>query len=373
MPACTATIAWTDVQDQFGITREALLADVDGKAGGRAVQAVYIAGSIVDGYGNSRSDVDVYVLVDIPAGTSRPAGYEVSVSKGRSIQFDFVPLYQVEGAITELEQRPFEDISMSLMVNQLLHRLLHCVVLRGESTIQRLRQRLIDARYSVFSSLVKQMQVDNALQDAYGAWDARCFETATYNVRHAVHRAFDAVLALHGRTATNEKWVFEKSRQALGSDHPARTRFIELFGRMPAAFDAEAVVPCFSDNLRFLQACFDSIAVHELAAPAPAATTFCSAADQVLRHASVHAGRKNPTIHLRRIRGKNVAHDMALPRRELSDRAGLAWALLSSTATTAEAIRVASDLRPDLFTGLDVSSLAGRLEDAWISAGMLLA
>ena len=54
------TMTWACLSQQFGITHDALLADVRAKVGDHTVHAVYIGGSIADGYSNARSDVDVY-------------------------------------------------------------------------------------------------------------------------------------------------------------------------------------------------------------------------------------------------------------------------------------------------------------------------
>lgn len=366
------TMTWACLSQQFGITHDALLADVRAKVGDHTVHAVYIGGSIADGYSNARSDVDVYVLLDE---ASRPAwngGFEVSRINYRNVlQYDFVSLEQLDKAIGQFENRAFEEASMSLATNQILHRLTRGVVAYGEDVVYRYRERLAAAKYREFSSFAKQMLCENALNDAYGAWESQQFETATVNMRLATQRAFEATLSLYGQTATNEKWVFEKAALALGKEHPAYLRFNDLYKRMPVSFDANGVAGYFDESLAFLRLCFDATVAAALA-PSAQRGEVGELSRIILQNRHLSPSRKNPRIHLKRHKGRNLVHDASILKREMSERATLVWLSLEVVPTITESISAAKLYRPDIFDEKSNAEFATKLEAAWLKTGMLL-
>jgi predicted nucleotidyltransferase len=366
-----SSVTWADVRARLGITREALLADVEAKLDMCLVHGVYVGGSIADGYGNERSDVDVYVLISEASRPPSNGGFEVSMMVHRTLQYDFVSLEQLDKAIEQFEGRAFEDASVSIATNQVLHRLMNGVVVYGPEVVHRYRERLAHARYCAFSSHVKEMQSENALQDAYGAWESQQFETATINIRLATQRAFEAVLSLCGQTATNEKWVFEKAALALGKEHAAYLHFRDLYSRMPARFDPEGVAEYFGDSLAFLQLCFDATVASALV-PSAHGDHLGELSQALLQRTLQGPTRKNCRIHLKRHRGRILVHDAAVPTREMSERAALVWIGLGIVPTLVESVSLAQRLRPDIIDEGSAAGLAPKLEAAWLKTGMLL-
>lgn len=360
---------WEDIQPLVKIHRQQLIAKANAVVAGPA-HAIYVGGSIADGYGNNRSDLDIYVLIDENNRPSSKRGFDFGVLNGKGLQFDFVSHDQLEAAIAQLETKKFEQISMNLSMNQILHRLCNAVVIDGGDTVAGYAERLRNARYLAFSSFVKQEQCENALQDAYGAWDAGQLETATFNLRLATHRAFEAVLSLCGQTATNEKWVFEKASRALGKSHPALAQFTALYLSMPSAFTTDGVGDYFERLLSFMQKCMDAT-LSSLLVPATPRVPFSRLGKSILASSAPAANRRNPRIHLRRVEGRNIVLESAVPGRELSDRAALVWICSWTCDDIEQSVAAAYGARPDLFVGEDVPSLAIKLEANWVRAGML--
>lgn len=369
LPVSGPAPTWEDMQALLKIDREELMARAKAHIKG-PIHAIYIGGSIAEGYGNCRSDLDIYLLIDESQRPPFKGGFAISSINGRSLQFDFVSLDQLEAAVVQLETRPFEQISMSLPTNQILHRLCHCVVIDGAETVARYASRLNGAKYLSFSSFVKQEQCENALQDAYGAWDAGQFETATFNVRLATHRAFEAVLSLRGQTATNEKWVFEKASRALGISHPALRQFKDLYRSMPADFTGAGTRDYFERSLLFMQTCFDA-ALSSAIVPGGAGTPLGGLGERILASNSSSAKRRNFRIHLRRAETSNMVFESGIPRRELSDRAALVWLCSRMCDDMGSAVAIAHGEKPELFEGEDLPSLAAKLDAHWLRTGML--
>jgi len=363
---------WPDIGRKLGIEQSWLLTDVAAKIGNRPIHAVYIGGSLAEGYGNVRSDVDVYVLLDE---SSRPlwrGGFEISVVNSHTLQYVFVSVEQLDAAILQFENRPFENASVSRSLNQILHRLVHSVVVHGDVIVQSYRLRLKAARYSEFSSFVKEMQCENSLVDAYGAWEAGQYETATYNLRLAAIRAFEAVLSLYGQTATNEKWVFEKAVSALGRKHSVYENFVDLYRKMPPSFSSEDVKEYFDNLLAFIQLCFDATTANVLV-PHPTYEQVSNLTQAILKRNFFSLRRqKNSRIHIKRYKNSNLVFQAAIPKRELSDRAALVWLCLGITPTLTESVEMARHSRPDLFLDVNNVELAKKLEAAWVKTGMLV-
>jgi hypothetical protein len=362
---------WSDIGRRLGIEPNWLLADVAAKIGNRPIHAVYIGGSLAEGYGNVRSDVDVYVLVDEISRPLWTGGFELSIVNSHALQYAFVSVEQLDAAILQFENRSFEEASVSRALNQILHRLVHSVVVHGDVIVQRYRSRLNAARYSAFSSFVKEMQCENSLVDAYGAWETGQYETATYNLRLAAIRAFEAVLSLYGQTATNEKWVFEKAALALGKKHPAYEGFVELYRRMPISFSSKDVKEYFDDLLAFVQFCFDATTGNVLMPHSPYEQV-SNLTQAILKRKFFGLRQKNSRIHIKRYKNSNLVCQAAIPKRELSDRAALVWLWLGVASTLVESVEMARDSRPDLFVDVSNVELAKKLEAAWLKTGMLV-
>lgn len=364
---------WDDIADDLPFAREELLADAHRLNDHWHVKAVYAGGSRVDGYGNTRSDLDLYALVEDPVGPPRHDGYVVSLIRGQPIQYDIVTIAFVDQALTQLLADDLDNVQLSATDLKVLHRLVHAVPLLGETILEQCRDRLVQAGFARLCAYRKVAQSLNGLQDAYGAWESRQLETTVYTVRSTVQYALDAVLCLLGETANNDKWIFPRSVRALGAAHPLSLSFRRHYRGIPDSEQTEDVARYLQDALGLAQTCLDTWFATWLEREHTPVHGLGPVARHVMQHSGTY-GVKTPHVFLRRLRDKTVLFHRGRPARELSDRAAALWLCLQGETAAPQALaEVACTLASTQFPDLDGAlALAERLLPAWSAAGYLV-
>ncbi len=362
---------WEDISPAAAFSADQVLVDAAVVGANEHVLAVYVAGSRVEGFGNGRSDVDLFLLVDRPA--ERPRyGHDVSVINGQHLQYDVVSVQFVQRALAELRKEHLEDVDLNRANLQLLHRLCNSVVLSGQEHVAALRAELFDAGFVTFSTYLKLQDCDNSVQDAYGALEAGHTDTAMYSFRQAAQRAFEAVLAVCGETTANEKWVFAKASRALGPSHPLNLRFRSLIACTPVDGDEATVGSYIARAVELTQACQNVVVAQSLSGAADGGR-LSLLAERLAGATTDATHRQRPGTWIRRVRGKNVLCRQGRPAVELGTRAALVW-LGAETGLDGDALaRLLAELRPDLFGSVDLASESvARVEQSLAAAGWLV-
>lgn len=366
---------WADIGSALPFSEKELLVDVARLKQRHPVVAVYVGGSRVDGYGNNRSDVDVYALVDGAAESDSRDGFEVSFIHRQPIQYDYVSVAFVEGAINQLRTLVFEEVRLSIADIRILHRLCKSVAVLGKERIDEYRAQLLEAGFPRFCAYKQALECDNAIQDAYGAWESGHIETAIYMLRTTVQFAFDAVVSLAGETANSGKWIFPRSIRALGQDHPLCLRFRSLYDRIPNVGNSDDVEQCFARSFRFVQVCMDTLYANGVGSATGSTTDELSVlSGHVLKGLDeAIPNRKSPFVFLRRALGKHLLYHRGLLKQELSERAGIVWLCIIGRLSADETATVAAALRPDLFPDeASALELTVKLYRTWTNAEYLL-
>lgn len=206
---------------------------------------LYVSGSTLEGFGNPRSDLDLFLLthsVENFMGRSRDAvtrfggkGPGLIVLPGnpseRTYDIEIHSFTSLERIIRKLaddnDALESMDAAYALALSDLnfLHRLRIGVALYGAETLDALRARVPFERLRSVLAARRLTEYDKAVEDALGALEGRQLETAVWNARHALECAFDAYLASRGETYVSPKWKFEKARRLLGTEHPLFQQF----------------------------------------------------------------------------------------------------------------------------------------------------
>jgi hypothetical protein len=364
---------WSDIESALPFSELELLADVARLRVRHRVRAVYVGGSRADGYGNARSDIDVYALVDEPVVRQPGEGFAVSCIGHRHIQYDFVSIPFLEDAIDQLQSSALEKIRLSTDDLKLLHRLCNSVAVSGCEIVRAYAERVRAAGFARLCAHRKAWECENGIQDAYGAWESGHVETAVYMLRTAVRLALDALVSLCGETANNDKWIFPRSVRAFGPDHPLCITFRNLYRHIPAEHEQDELQSCFEDSFRFVQVCLDALCANETARATAAAPPLNPLAQHVLKalDATIPNG-KSPHVYLRRTDSKVLLHHRGLLKQELSERAAVLWWCAGGGSSPGGAASAAACLRPDLFVReADAQEMAERLCARWTAAGYL--
>ncbi|MGW0330836.1 hypothetical protein ACWD0J_02975 [Streptomyces sp. NPDC003011] len=196
-----------------------------------AYRCVYAAGSLVRGWGNETSDLDLYVVTDEPfpahdAGDFHPVGLvpdrvpvAVPTLDGRrgDVEYWLTGQYAQLGEKVSWEAyRSERDIgaTVSQFERDCLVKLGHAVALDGADWLAEQQRRL---RVSAFGRTITAHSLDLAdtfAEDALGQLGSGDAESALLTAKLAFGYAADALLAHHGEFGTTAKWRSRKYRAA---------------------------------------------------------------------------------------------------------------------------------------------------------------
>ena len=209
-------------------TRDELVA-AGRKAAARYPGAVtaYVAGSLVEGYGNAQSDLDLFVLFpDAPpqaeggsAAAFDGAGiYRIDLDYADGIRVDTEcwPLPAVLDIAKRLNQSPAEDWTAPVSLPEELFQLVHGVRIglpvAAPEEFARVRAAF-DWDHVCLLRYLRHMSIyTGTSEDGVGAVQAGDHATALLTSRQALGAAADALLAASGSTNTKPKWRFTKLR-----------------------------------------------------------------------------------------------------------------------------------------------------------------
>jgi hypothetical protein len=192
-----------------GIELSALAEEVESAVGLHPDDVLLVAGSVVEGLGNSRSDLDLLLLT--PRDESLFPSREIALVAGRSlVDMRVLRFAHVEDLIDRLEQwqrLPWDvthAVSFELQERVLLHRLAHARVVwsasRGEAP-QPSGEGLMRLKLHVARQMSRTVQIDLA-----GHAETEDYESMTFAAQDLLGHAVDALLAGHGFSNPLPKW-----------------------------------------------------------------------------------------------------------------------------------------------------------------------
>lgn len=190
--------------------------------------AVYLAGSLIRGWGNESSDIDVYVVVREPWLTETTNSSHVSVAPGSVPVQAFVAdgrrwdvEYWLESQVDELAEAvswdSFESgrrAADSLTAHEIafVQRLAFSVVVDGEEWV---RQRAAEFDASAIKAMIATYalyELDLLTEDAVGMLANGDEVSAVLAARLAFGHAVEALLASHGEFNEQAKWRARRMR-----------------------------------------------------------------------------------------------------------------------------------------------------------------
>lgn len=193
----------------------ALLELVDAKPN----DVVYVSGSLVEGFGNLGSDLDVYVIsekvtIDTPY-FEHGIPVQVKQFACRRVDVEYWTFAQVEQLATRLDQLSFgseTEVATYLKINEedFVHRLKIGMPVTDRDVFQSIRDRFnyVAFRHSQVNRYLA--KYSNMLEDAIGALESEDWESSFWMSRSAWEFALQAYLAFHGETHINPKWMSRK-------------------------------------------------------------------------------------------------------------------------------------------------------------------
>lgn len=197
----------------LGIDLEAVLASED--LGADTGAAVYLSGSLVEGLGNSSSDVDIFVVGDlVPNGphviTKDKFCISIHFSGARRIDFEYWAAGHIKDMAVKLEAiRLGEDFvaeKLAPIEELFIHRILIGLPILGADRFFSLAQLFDRDRFRQY--LVQQSihRIDGAMEDVVGTIDDGDWLSAVTRSRDLVNFAADAFCHSKGNTNPLPKW-----------------------------------------------------------------------------------------------------------------------------------------------------------------------
>lgn len=200
---------------------------------GRQVAAYYspivcafVSGSLIEGIGNARSDLDVFVVtphgdvesaVDAVPFTFGEARIDISYAEDIRVDTEVWTIHSIRVAAKQLREVPLDDRAAMTSMDERRLQLAHRIRI-GVPTVHdemfRSIQGLFDYARLAFV-LCNRFLADylNDAEDAAGAIGAGDGGTALLTSRAALGSVVDAYLAAHGETNAKPKWRVPKLRR----------------------------------------------------------------------------------------------------------------------------------------------------------------
>jgi hypothetical protein len=183
------------------------------------VSTAYVSGSLLDGFGNRGSDVDVFVITDekprSPTVYADEFSITVDFAASRRIDYEYWSPRRVE-ALAE-KQRSIDlsgDFSPVLQFAErsFIHRIKIGAPILNPPVFERLRGGFDFARFQQYLVRDSIKQLDNALDDLCGLLEDEEWDVALFRARDVLGFAVDVWTAHRGITNPSPKWRLKKLR-----------------------------------------------------------------------------------------------------------------------------------------------------------------
>lgn len=200
---------------------------------------VYICGSILEGFGNEKSDIDIYVLLDELPDELKQEG-RIKKNKDNvihNILFDNYRLdieYWTIDKLRNLQKvlKHFEldgdTIELSEDEIDFIHRIKYAVPLINAELFELLKQEIDFDKFNK-SLLIKQINLyQNSVEDIEGCLESSDFYTAIMTSKLALDRSIDSLLCSKGETNPRVKWRLRKLIRAFGENSNTFKEYLSL-------------------------------------------------------------------------------------------------------------------------------------------------
>lgn len=190
------------------------------------VTAAFLCGSLARGWGNARSDADIYLVTpeqwhsetanDIKIQTvPDTVPLETAYVENREWEVKYWIEDQVEQILSKVGWDQFDDkteLRLTKPEHGLLARLPSCVPIAGEQWISCLQKRLSESAFQAMMVRDCLAETDLMIEDTIGQLEAQDYESAVLSVRDAQCCVVDSLLAAHGQLDRTSKWRARRMR-----------------------------------------------------------------------------------------------------------------------------------------------------------------
>lgn len=243
------------LRDRLGRSLADVIADIDPGPD----EALFWSGSWLDGFANSRSDIDLYLVTarsrftgGVPevTGPGMPP-MEMTIVPGTTrLDLTVVPLdllREVGRFLDALDTDNDYPTAWSDNLREFVHRLTIGIPLVPDSPFEEFRSLVDPEKFRGYLKRFYQNRADSLFEDVQGLLDEGETVAAALVARNRMEAAFDMYLATIGETNTRvDKWRWKKIQRSFAPDDILVRRFLKCVG-----VDQEAGI----DSLALAKAC----------------------------------------------------------------------------------------------------------------------
>ncbi|MBD3861252.1 hypothetical protein IEE86_16115 [Bacillus sp. 28A-2] len=190
---------------------------------------VYTAGSIMEGFGNENSDVDVYIICDLGAISNEFAGGykegEISIIEENTIvyntiigdtryDFEYWDWKEVNKIVEKLNNFNFgtDQYKDRLSKSEIdfIHRLKYGNPVINKNSFASFIKNIVFDNLGYIQVIVHSEQYDGYLEDIEGALLSNDFGTSYVISKLLLETSVTSFLSVHGETNPSRKWLYRK-------------------------------------------------------------------------------------------------------------------------------------------------------------------
>ncbi len=219
-----------------------------------ADESLFWSGSWLDGFANSRSDIDLYLITSHPRGNGVPEvtgpgmpAMEMTIVPGATrLDLTVVPvdlLRQVGSFLDGMDVDNDYPTAWSDNLREFVHRLTIGIPLDPESPFEEFRSFVDPDKFRGYLKRFYQNRADSLGEDVQGLLDEGDTVSAALVARDRMEAAFDMYLATVGETNTRvDKWRWKKIQRSFDPNDAVVRKFRLCVGiDQPDGIDGRAL------------------------------------------------------------------------------------------------------------------------------------
>ncbi|MGR3765965.1 hypothetical protein [Rossellomorea sp. NS-SX7] len=229
---------------------------------------VYLAGSLMEGFGNSTSDIDVYVICDAIPSIEQDENITQSflqseqnlirnvIHEGIRLDFEYWTWNEFNKAINSLNRLNFKTNEYIERISDdeydLLHRLKFGRPIVNLEKFEEVYNHIDFDNLGHYRVAVENESYQGLLEDLQGAYLSEDFGSAFFLSRLFLDRVMTSYLAANGETNPNTKWLYRKALryQEKTGDTSLLSKYIELQSQ---SFELDTINELVKETIKYAQ------------------------------------------------------------------------------------------------------------------------
>jgi predicted nucleotidyltransferase len=229
---------------------------------------VYLAGSLMEGFGNSTSDIDVYVICDLIPSIVPEESITQSflqsdknlvrniIHEGIRLDFEYWTWEEFNNAVNILNNLDFKTDQYIQRISDddfdLLHRIKFGKPIVNKERFEKIYNEIIFENLGYYCIAIGNEKYQGLLEDLQGAYLSKDYGSAFFLSRLFIERMMTSYLASHGETNPNTKWLYRKALryQETTGDTNLLEKYLDLQNR---PFQLETIDKLIKEMINFGQ------------------------------------------------------------------------------------------------------------------------